>query len=284
MTSRPLAHALADAERKLTAAGVWAPRSDAEVLAAHVLGVLEPDAELDAVQAAELDRLVARRAERIPLAYVTGWAELGGVRVAVGPGVFVPRPHTEPLLAWGLERLRGVSDPVVVDLCTGSGALALAIAHARPDATVHAVELSDVALDFALRNAKQRAEAGDTAIRLVRGDVTDPELFHDLHGAVDLVVANPPFVPMDVDMLPEWSEHQPLMAMYAGSDGTFVLRHVIALAARLARPGGGFAVEHGDPQVDVVAALMRDTGVLTGITNHPDHHGDPRFTTAHRRI
>ncbi|GLY52645.1 HemK/PrmC family methyltransferase [Lentzea sp. NBRC 102530] len=284
MTSRPLAHALADAEQKLTAAGVWAPRSDAEVLAAHVLGVgeLDPAAELDTAAAAELDRLVARRADRVPLAYVTGWAELGGVRVSVGPGVFVPRPHTEPLLAWGLERLRGVSDPVVVDLCTGSGALALAIAHARPDARVHAVELSSVALDFALRNAKQQSDAGDTAIWLVQGDVTDPALFRDLHGTVDLVVANPPFVPNDMEMPPEWTEHHPPIAMYAGADGMVVIRHVVLLASRLLRPGGHVAIEHGDPQVHAVAELLRDT--FTDITNHPDHHGDPRFTTAHRRV
>ncbi|WP_329791317.1 HemK/PrmC family methyltransferase [Lentzea sp. DG1S-22] len=287
MTESPtLAELLDDAEKALADAGAWAPRADAEALAAHALGrpagELPGDTRLDATTAERVRDLVAGRARRVPLEYLTGRARLGGIEVEVGPGVFVPRRHTEPLLAWGLAAIRQVADPVVVDLCSGSGAIALAVAHARPDARVHAVELSPEALVWARRNAAVRAEAGDTPIALHEGDVTAPDLFAELDGGVDLLLANPPFVVDGRVLPPEWQQHQPHPAMFSGHDGLVVIRAVTSAAARLLRPGGGVAVEHDDEQAPAVMSLLDDLGVFEDIADHTDHNDLPRYTTARK--
>ncbi|MFJ3762305.1 HemK family protein methyltransferase [Streptomyces sp. NPDC090080] len=278
---------LREAERTLAEARVWSPREDAEALAAHVLGL--PDGPLEpagrpvpAAAAAELRALVARRAARIPLGHLTGRARLGGIEVAVTEDVFVPRFPTELLLAWGLSAVRGKRAPVVVDLCTGSGALALAFAHARPDAEVHAVDLDPAALACARHNAAARAAAGDTPVTVHAGDVTDPELLAGLDGRVDLVLANPPYVPTGTELLPEWGRHHPARAIFAGTDGLDVIRAVVACAARLLRVGGGLAIEHGDAQREVVPDLLAGTGAFADAESHLDQERRPRSTTTYR--
>jgi release factor glutamine methyltransferase len=168
----------------------------------------------------------------------------------------------------------------VVDLCTGSGALALAIAHARPDATVHAVELDPAALAWARRNADTRSTAGDKPVVLHQGDVADPTLLADLDGRVDLLVCNPPYVPMGIAVPPEVGEHDPFDAVFAAGDGLAVIRRVVAAAARLITAGGAFAMEHDDTQAESVPALLRTRRVLTDIEDHTDLAGRPRFVTA----
>lgn len=207
---------------------------------------------------------------------------MGAVEVAVGPGVFVPRPETELLLEWGLAATAGKKAPLVVDLCTGSGALALGYAAARPDAEVRAVERDPVALSWARRNADARAALGDTPIRLVAGDVTDPALLTELDGRVDLVLCNPPYVPEYTDVPPEVRDHDPHDAVFSGVDGLGVIRPVVALAARLLAPGGAFAVEHDDTHGEVVPALLASRSVLADVTGHADLAGRPRFSTARR--
>ncbi|MEU2622613.1 peptide chain release factor N(5)-glutamine methyltransferase [Streptomyces sp. NPDC007157] len=278
---------LREAERTLTEARVWSPREDAEALAAHVLGLPggspEPaEQPVSAAAAAELRALVARRAARIPLGHLTGRARLGGIEVTVTEDVFVPRFPTELLLAWGLSAVREKRAPVVVDLCTGSGALALAFAHARPDAEVHAVDLDPAALACARRNAAARAAAGDTPVTVHAGDVTDPELLAAFDGRVDLVLANPPYVPVGTELLPEWGEHHPRQAVFAGADGLDVIRAVVDCAARLLRDGGGLAIEHGDAQADVVPGLLAGTGAFAGTESHRDQEDRPRSTTTYR--
>jgi release factor glutamine methyltransferase len=286
VTRQPLRLAILEAERILTDAGVASPRVDAELLAAHVLGVergrlpMVPLVDPPVVDA--IGQLVAQRAKRVPLQHLTGWAAMGPVTVGVGPGVFVPRPETELLLEWGLAALDGRTDPVVLDLCTGSGALALAVAAARKDAVVHAVELDGVALAWARQNAELAAQAGDPPIRLYAGDVTDPDLLSDLDGTVDLVLCNPPYVPDGTAVPPEVSDHDPAAAVFGGKDGLTVIRHVVAAAARLLKPGGAVAVEHDDTHGNVVPALFSARRVLTDVHDHLDLTSRPRFATALR--
>ncbi|WP_040865161.1 peptide chain release factor N(5)-glutamine methyltransferase [Nocardia exalbida] len=278
---------LNDATETLRTAGVHSPRADAEHLAAHVLGVertrlalsplVAPD-ELDAFR-----ELVARRAERIPLQHLTGTAVMGALDLAVGPGVFVPRPETELLYAWALAQLEALPHdhaPIVIDLCTGSGALALAVAHARPDAEVHAVELDPAALVWARRNADDRIAAGDTPITLYADDATDPELLTDLNGRVDIVLSNPPYIPEGARLDPEVAEHDPSVALFGGPDGLSVIRGMVPNITRLLRPGGATAIEHDDTNGSGVAALLTATGVFTDVVEHPDLAGKPRFVAA----
>jgi len=278
--------AILEAIRILEAAGVESPRTDAELLAAHVLGVdrgrlpLIPLVDPPVIEA--IGQLVAQRAKRVPLQHLTGWAALGDVIVNVGPGVFIPRPETELLLEWGVELLRDREYPVVVDLCTGSGALALAMAHARPDAVVYAVDNDPNALAWARHNADARAAAGDTAIRLYSGDVGDSTIFAELDGLVDLVLCNPPYVPPGGELPPEVIDYDPAQAVFAADGGLAVIRHVVATAARLLKPGGGVAIEHDDTHAAAAPAIVSARKVLTDVRDHADLAGRPRFVTARR--
>ncbi|WP_280215248.1 peptide chain release factor N(5)-glutamine methyltransferase [Nocardia cyriacigeorgica] len=289
MTRTALRPALAEAVERLRAAGVASPRADAEQLAAHVLGVprsrllLAP--LLTPEQLAELRGLVERRAQRIPLQYLIGHAAMGRIDLEVGPGVFIPRPETELVFAWALAHLEAVRHdhaPIVVDLCTGSGALALAIAHARPDAEVHAVEIDPAALTWARHNADLRIAAGDTPITLYADDATDPALLTELNGRADIVVSNPPYIPVGAELDPEVADHDPHRALFGGVDGLDVIRGLIPTIARLLRPGGGTAIEHDDSNGSALAALLVETGAFTEIAEHPDLAGKPRFVAAVR--
>ncbi|RVW02634.1 peptide chain release factor N(5)-glutamine methyltransferase [Rhodococcus xishaensis] len=288
MSRQPLRMAIIDAAAELERAGVPSARVDAELLAAHVLGVERTRLGLvplvDATIVDEYRELVARRAQRIPLQHVTGSTAMGDVTLEVGPGVFVPRPETELLLAWALAHLEasGRRAPVVLDLCTGSGALALAIAHARPDAIVHAVELDSDALGWARRNADRRREAGDTPIRLVQGDVTDRGLLTGLEGGVDLIVSNPPYIPENATLDPEVADHDPHPALFGGSDGLSIIKPMINNIARWLRIGGVVGVEHDDTNGAQVAELFRVRRVFDHVEEHPDLAGRPRFVVAQR--
>jgi release factor glutamine methyltransferase len=273
---------LAEAEQALSGAGVASPRFDADSLAAHVLGIsrgrllLYP--QIDTCIADELRELVARRAAREPLQHLLGTGVLGPVEVAVGPGVFTPRPETELLLEWGLKALSGVPSPLVVDLCTGSGALALAFAAERGDALVHAVEVDPTALVWARRNV---ADHGDRVV-LHAADVREPDLLSDLEGRVDLLVCNPPYVPDGTAVPPEVAEWDPAVAVFGGRDGLEIIRAVAARAAVLLRPGGALAIEHDDTHAETVPALLRATPGLVDVREHSDLNTRPRYATSTR--
>jgi release factor glutamine methyltransferase len=282
--SRPLARthlgpALVAAVAELTASGVASPRVNAELLAAHVLQI--PRGRLllvDSIREDELRRfrlLVAERARRIPLQHLLGTAAFRHLELAVGDGVFVPRPETELLAGWGIELAR--SGDLVVDLCSGTGAIALSVADEIKTVQVYAVERSPVALGYLRRNA-----AAFPAVEVVEGDVTDPALLPDLTGRVDVLLCNPPYVPEGTRVPPEVADHDPAEAVFGGADGLAVIRPVIALAARLLKSGGHVGIEHDDVHGDVVPLLLRKDGRFTEVTAHRDLTGRPRFATARR--
>ena len=273
---------IAGATVALAEAGVGSPRVDAEELAAFAAGTSRGRLSIDAPGRLPADfvtryrDLVAARAKRIPLQHLTGTAAFGPLTLHVGPGVFIPRPETESLLQWATAQPLPVKRPVIVDLCTGSGALAIALAAHWPAARMVAVDDSTAALDYARRNATH------TQVELHHGDVTDPALLPDLDGRVDLVVANPPYLPDGAELEPEVCEHDPDRALFGGPDGMAVITPIVALAARWLRPDGLVAIEHDDTTSGATAELLRAAGVFGAITAHRDLTGRLRFVTARR--
>jgi len=273
-----LRRAIDDAAGTLAAAGVDTPRVDAEQLAAHTAGVdrgLLAFHDPDEPFFGRYRDVIDARARRIPLQHLTSTAAFGPVTVAVGPGVFIPRPETESLLEWALAQTLPDA-PTIVDLCTGSGALAVALAHDRPGARIIAVDDSADALAYARRNSAA------TAIELIQADVTAPGLLSDRDGAVDLIVANPPYIPDGARLEPEVAQHDPEHALFGGPDGMRVIGPIVDLAARLLRPGGSIAVEHDDTTADATTALFDRAGVFTDVVYRRDLAGRPRFVTATR--
>jgi release factor glutamine methyltransferase len=267
--------AIAEATAVLTAAGIDAARVDAELLAAAVLGVPRTRLALaggfDPAAAARFAELVAARARRTPVQHLLGTAPFRLGELAVGSGVFIPRPETELLVDWGLTRLHGLPSPLVVDLCAGSGAIAVAVAQEHPGARVYAVEDDPGALDWLRRNA-------GAEVTVVAGDATDPATLSTVDGQVDLVLCNPPYVPEGTPVPPEVAD-DPHRAVFAGPDGLAVIRPVIRRAAALLRPGGWFGVEHDDSHAEAVPALLRG---WADVADHRDLAGRPRFATARR--
>ncbi len=281
MITRPtrLQRAIQSAAAVLDAAGIDSARQDAEELAAHVSGadrgrlaLLNPPDD-DFYE--RYHAFVAARCRRVPLQHLTGRAGFGPLTLRVGPGVFIPRPETEALLDWAMAR-ELPPRPVIVDVCTGSGALALALARHRPDARVLGIDDSAAALDYARINC-----AGST-VELRCADVTTPGLFADLDGRVDLVVANPPYVPDDAELETEVMQHDPHCAVFGGPQGMTVITAVTGLAGRWLRPGGLYAVEHDDTTSSQTADLIRCTDLFDSITAHHDLAGRPRFVTARK--
>jgi release factor glutamine methyltransferase len=267
---------------QLAAAGVASPERDADLLLAHVLDVglgrLPLVDDLTGPQQEQYAALIARRAAREPLQHLTGTAAFRHVELAVGPGVFVPRPETELLAGWAIEhaqRVAGTSrPPVVVDLCTGSGAIAKAVADEVPDAVVHAVELDEGALAWAERNL-----AG-TGVDLRHGDLATA--FDDLAGAVDVVVCNPPYIPLEAweSVAAEARDHDPHLALFSGDDGLDAMRVLEQRAALLLRPGGVVGAEHADVQGESAPAVFAAAGRWQDVADHRDLAGRARYVTA----
>ena len=273
-----LRDAIDTATAQLASAGIDSARVDAEELAAYATGVQRGRLAFADVDDEILHRyrdLVESRATRIPLQHIVGSAAFGPVTLAVGPGVFVPRPETEALLEWAMAQPL-TAKATIVDLCTGSGALALALANHFRAARVIAVDDSPEALAFARRNA-----AG-TGVELVEADVTSAELLPELAGSVDLVVSNPPYIPDGATLDPEVAEHDPHHALFGGPDGMAVVTAVTRHAGRLLAVGGGFAVEHDDTTSGLTTDVVESTGLFTDVTARRDLAGRPRFVTARR--
>ena len=276
MTTR-LRSAIDSATTLLADAGIDSARYDAEELAAHFTGTERGRLSLlgppDDVFFDQYNAAVGARSRRVPLQHLTGTAAFGPLTLSVGPGVFIPRPETEAMLEWAVAQSLPVK-PVVVDVCTGSGALALALARQWPDARVIGLDDSDAALDYARRNA-----AG-TRVEFVCADVTDSGLLTELDGQVDLVVSNPPYVPDGAELEPEVVDHDPPHAVFGGPDGMAAIPAVARLAGRLLRPGGLFAVEHDDTTSSMTAETISSTELFDDIVARADLTGRPRFVTA----
>jgi release factor glutamine methyltransferase len=277
---------IAAAIDRLAAAGVPSPRVDAETLAAHVTGMdrrqlvfAEP---MSAEQTKWFAALVERRAAREPLQHLTGRAPFRHLELVVGPGVFIPRPETELVAQAAIDevhrlvRRRG-GHPLVVDLGTGSGAIALAVATEAPAARIHAIELDPTAHSYAARNL-----AGRDNVTLQLVDAA--EALPDLDGTMDVVVANPPYVPLTsaAELDPEVADHEPAVALFGGPDGLAGPRTVVAAALRLLRPGGLLVMEHDAGHGASVTALLGDPLHWADVTDQRDLTGRARFVTARR--
>jgi release factor glutamine methyltransferase len=276
---------VAHAAARFAEAGIDSAQVDAELLAAYVLklnrGQLQSamiaDRTLSEGDAEELTNLYGRRIKREPLQHITGMAYFRNLELEVGRGVFIPRPETEFVAQLAIEALRGAAgdQPIAVDLGTGSGAIALAMATEVPHAKIFAVEKSDLAMPFTRKNFENNV--GENA-QLIQGDLIDA--FAELNGRVAVVASNPPYIPLQA--IPRDIEvrvFDPQLALYGGEDGMEVMRGVSATAMRLLHPGGFLVVEHADSQGPQVSQLLLADG-WRQVRSHKDLTGRDRAVTA----
>lgn len=277
---------LSETAEKFRVAGIESYQADAELLLAFVLDLSRGQLLAESISGAAIseDRLsgflslATRRANREPLQHLTGVAHFRSLELEVGPGVFVPRFETEVVVSYALEFLKAMNleKPVVVDLATGSGAIALSLATEFPQAIVHAVELSEDALIYTRKNFQKYAPVAT----LVQGDLADA--FPELNGTVDLLVSNPPYIPDEmVPIYPEVHLHDPKLALYGGADGLNIVRKVEATAARLLKTGGKLLIEHADMQAAAVREIFLAKGWLD-VKTEVDLAGRDRMVTATR--
>jgi release factor glutamine methyltransferase len=293
---------IADGQRRLTAAGVPSPDTDAMLLAAYVKGVprgrLLLQDPMDSTERTAYERLLTKRMARIPLQHLIGTAPFRNLELAVGPGVFIPRPETELVAQAGIDALRALpaGERRAVDLCTGSGAVAFALATEAASAQVTAVELDDAAVAWTRRNAdalREEIASVGSRVDVVQADARtcagEAGLLAPLRGQVAVVTMNPPYVPSGAQVRdPEVRDHDPALALYGGPDGLDVIRGALDTAALLLQPGGLLVIEHSDEQGDDVEegvpALLLADGRWRDVADHRDLARKPRFTTATRAM
>lgn len=308
---------LFDAEHRLSAVRIPSPSVDAAELVAFALGTTRSrlflQEQVTPDQKVRIEQLLTRRLSRVPLQHIIGTVGFRRIELQVGPGVFIPRPETELVTEAGLRELAGQPEDrrVAVDLCSGSGAIAISLATEVPGSHVHAVELSAEAVEWTRRNVAtyaDRISAAGSTVEVIHADATtvaDPgEPLAHLAGLVAVVVTNPPYVPNQmVPREPEVRDHEPKMALYGGEDGLDVVRGVLHTAAVLLRPAGLVALEHADVQglaagasgvPGVATAMVTDSAlaerlgvpegrpIFQSVTDRIDLNGLPRFTLARR--
>ncbi len=293
---------IADGQRRLAAAGVPSPDTDAMLLAAYVKGVprgrLLLHDRMDQTERTAYERLLTRRMARVPLQHLVGVAPFRNLELAVGPGVFIPRPETELVAQAGIDALRALppEERRAVDLCTGSGAVAFALATEAAPAQVVAVEVDDAAIAWTRRNAEALREAiaaSGSRVEVVQADARtcadDGGPLAGLRARVSVVTMNPPYAPSGARVRdPDVRDHDPGLALYGGVDGLDVIRGAIHTAADLLQPGGLVVIEHSDEQGDEaeegVPALLLVDGRWRDVVDHRDLARKPRFTTATRAM
>jgi len=265
---------------QFAAAGIESSKADAETLLGFVLNLSRGEVLAKAITGDEISqsdlasftKLANQRAERFPLQHLTGLAYFRELELFVGPGVFVPRFETEGVVQIAIDAVRSLAKekPVVVDLATGSGAIALSLAHEIPTAEIHAVELSTEALEYTAKNFAKYAPSAD----LRQGDLADA--FSDLDGLVDVVISNPPYIPDEmIPIYPEVHLHDPKLALYGGNDGLDLVRKVDQTGRRLLRTGGTLIIEHADMQGEAVRELLISSG-WHQVRTHKDLAGRDR--------
>lgn len=299
---------LVDAQHRLSNAGIDSAATESAELLAHVLAVprnrLFMQDSVDEDDRISFERLMAKRLNRIPLQHITGTAAFRRIELEVGPGVFIPRPESELVAEAAIRFLSQLKEPVAVDLCTGSGAIAISLALEVPGTRVIGIELSPEAYPWLEQNLR-RFEP-EVPVEVHQIDATDfsAEVFVALSGKCDVVTCNPPYIPADmIPREPEVRIHEPAMALYGGFDGLDVVRGIAKTAALLLKPGGLLVVEHADVQgpgagdmsvVSVLRGAQLDPELATYISGVPgdslftevsdrqDFNQRPRFTVATR--
>lgn len=284
------------ATTQLSEAGIESARVDAELLLCHVL---ECDRSglfvLDTVSEEQLEeyiQFVAFRSARVPLQHLTGKAAFRRIEISVGPGVLIPRPETELLVDKAIGFVRDISEPVIVDLCSGSAAMSVSLAIEIPCSEVHALEFVDEAFAWGQKTvrdfAAEIAMVGST-ISLHHADVRGCEVgaLKSLAGKVDVIVANPPYIPSAaIPRDPEVFQYEPHSALFGGEDGMEFVGAIVAAAKFLLKPGGLVVIEHGDNQGEdgdpSVPRVLRESGVFASVSDHNDLAGRPRFTSGVR--
>ena len=308
---------LFDAERRLNAVGIPSPAADAAWIVSHALGIprnrLILQDDITDEQRVHVERLLTQRLSRVPLQHLLGSTGFRRIDVEVGPGVFIPRPETELVAEAAIRELREqlVGSRIGVDLCAGSGAIAISLGLEVENSRIHAVEFSDDAINWTQRNVEAHEEVLTAAGSRVEVIHDDAEHVADsgrplarLAGQVSVVVSNPPYIP-DA-MIPreiEVRDHEPKMALYGGEDGLNVVRGVLRTAAILLAPGGLLVIEHADVQgtdagmrgvpgitkaytadfeIASITGIPAGTPVFTEVADRIDLNGLPRFTIARR--
>jgi release factor glutamine methyltransferase len=277
--------ALETANEKLTSAGVTSTSVDAELLACFVLGLQRSELTMALIREelfpkdkiGKFEAAVARRVKREPLQHITGLAPFRYIELHVGPGVFTPRPETEQLVELAISHVKNVQRPVVVDLCSGSGAIAIALTTELTDPSVYAVELSEPAFKFLARNFEKY---GLDAKNAKNEDLANA--FDELEGQVDLVISNPPYIPdsaVPVDL--EVQLHEPSLALYGGKDGMDVIRRISSRALYLLKPSGLLLIEHSDSQALAISELLLSQGWLE-VSSSQDLAGKDRIISARK--
>ena len=288
---KTLRELLSELTAKFEGAGIESAQADAELLVADVLQMnrgeltvaVITNQAISAEQTARVETLAAKRAERVPLQHLTGKAYFRNLELSVGPGVFVPRPETEGVAQLAIDALRAVASetPIAIDLATGSGAIALAMATEVTNVKVYAVELSDDAIGYTRKNFERWSPAGSAnAAELRHGDLATA--FDDLFGQVDVLVSNPPYIPSAmVPIYPEVHLHDPALALYGGEDGLDLIRVISQRGLKLLKPGATLVIEHADQQSQAVVELLKNDG-WRQVRDHKDFNLRDRAVTAIR--
>lgn len=284
-----VAEAIQKAAARLLALEIPNARLDAEVLLGHALGrdrawiLIHMQDQLDDQGRRIFERDIERRSVREPLQYITGTQEFWGLPFKVTPAVLIPRPETELVVETAIKAANRKATPVIIDLCTGSGCIAISLAKELPHARIFATERSDAALDIARQNARQNSVAD--RVRFLAGDLFGPLEEMDLRTNIDIIVANPPYIRSDElpTLQPEVRDFEPEMALIAGKEGTEIAERIILQSPEYVKPGGFLVMEMGIGQADALKKTIDETGKYGLIEVLKDLAGIERVIVAQRK-